>query len=127
MINLQSARRAAVIALNALCWLHGQIDWAEVGQIVWHGLIALAVATYVAGEFTGRALHRANDVLARWWAARLVPPPVEPAARPCQPALHPLAVVGADLALLSNTQLRRITGTRNRLTKAQLVALAVAY
>jgi hypothetical protein len=132
MITLQSACRAAVITLKALRWLHGQIDWAEVRQLVWHGLIALAVATYVAGEFTGRALHRANDVLARWWATRLVPPPLKLAARPRQPALlpappalHPLAVVGADLALLSNAQLRRITGARARLAKAQLVALAV--
>lgn len=42
------------------------IDWAEVGQIVWHGLIAIAVAVYVAGEITGRAIHAASAALGRW-------------------------------------------------------------
>jgi hypothetical protein len=125
MTNLLRTRRAAITALEGLRWLHGQIDWAEVGQIIWHGLIALAVATYVAGEFTGRALHTTNARLARCWAGRLAPAAM-PAAPATPPALHPLAQVGADLALLSNAQLRRITGTRGRLAKAQLVALAVA-
>jgi hypothetical protein len=41
------------------------IDWAEVGQIVWHGLIACAVAVYVAGELTGLAVHSASAALGR--------------------------------------------------------------
>ena len=42
------------------------IDWTEVGQVVWHGLVAIAVAVYVAGELTGRAVHAASAALGRW-------------------------------------------------------------
>lgn len=41
------------------------IDWAEVGQVVWHGLIALAVASYVAGYQLGSAVHAASAALGR--------------------------------------------------------------
>ena len=57
---------------RALVWIESQIDWAEVGHIVWHGLLAFAVGVYVAGEFTGRWVHRTNDRLAALWVRLLV-------------------------------------------------------
>jgi len=49
------------------------IDWAEVGAIVLHMTVALVVCTYVVGELTGRAVHRANDRLAALWVRLWVP------------------------------------------------------
>jgi len=60
-------------AWRALVWIESQIDWAEVGHIVWHGLLAFAVGVYLAGEFTGRWVHRTNDQLARQWVRLGVP------------------------------------------------------
>jgi hypothetical protein len=49
------------------------IDWAEVGAIVLNMTVALVVCTYVVGELTGRAVHRANDRLAALWVRLWVP------------------------------------------------------
>jgi hypothetical protein len=118
--------------------INRQIDWAEVGQIVWHGLIALAVAIYVAGEFTGRALHRCNDQLARLWvqlwvreaAAPAVAPVITTAAPLAQPAaapaVHPLLIVSGELEQLTASQLRALLGTRKRCSRAQLINMALA-
>jgi hypothetical protein len=54
-------------AWRGLVWIQDQIDWAEVGQIVWHGLIALVVLTWMAGLELGRWVHRVNDGCARVW------------------------------------------------------------
>lgn len=60
-------------AWRTLVWIESQIDWAEVGHIVGHGLLAFAVGVYLAGEFTGRWVHRTNDQLARLWVRLWVP------------------------------------------------------
>jgi hypothetical protein len=52
-----------------------QIDWKEVGLIVFHGLIALMVGTYVAGETLGNWVHSTNDKLAANWVRLIVVPP----------------------------------------------------
>lgn len=117
------------------------IDWHEVAQIVWHGLITLAVMTYLAGEFTGRTLHQLNDMLSNAWR-RLWVPEAEVSAKPTEqpilqpivkestvltmPVLHPLAVVAAELQSCTSSELRRITGSRRRCSKAELVAAYVA-
>jgi hypothetical protein len=61
----ESGLELAGRAWRALVWIESQIDWAEVGHIVWHGLLAFAVGVYLAGEFTGRWVHRTNDQMAR--------------------------------------------------------------
>lgn len=101
-----------------------QIDWAEVGQIVFHGLIACAVAIYVAGELSGRWLHRLNDQLAQLFAGTAKQPiPADPVATP---VAHPLAELAAELEQLTVKQLRSLTGTRRKLAKRELVAYALA-
>ncbi len=57
---------------RTLVWIESEIDWAEVAHIVWHGLLAFAVGVYVAGEMTGRWVHRTNDRLAALWVRLLV-------------------------------------------------------
>ncbi len=59
-------------AWRTLVWIESEIDWAEVGHIVWHGLLAFTVGVYVAGEFTGRWVHRTSAQLARLWVQLLV-------------------------------------------------------
>lgn len=49
-------------------------------------LIALAVAIYVAGEFSGRFVHQLNDALASRWSA-LLAPTADP--EPVAPLPHP--------------------------------------
>jgi len=108
------------------------IDWREVGAIVWHGLIVLAVMTYHAGYETGRAVHCANDALAVLWRRLWVPPvvsPPEPRQQPLQRltvavpvAVHPLAQLAADLELLSCRELRDLGGIRAKRSKQQLIA-----
>lgn len=101
-----------------------QIDWAEVGQIVVHGLIACAVAVYVAGEMSGRWLHCLNDRLAQVLAGTsAMPIPARPVAAPIT---HPLAELAAELEQLTVQQLRTITGIRRKLAKRELVAWALA-
>lgn len=94
------------------------IDWREVAAIVVHGLIVLAVAVYVAGEFTGRALHRLNDRLAAFWSALLVPaaeqPQTAPAARPVN------AAVLLHLDGMSQRQISQILGISRRQVRAAL-------
>jgi len=117
------ARRAAAL-----------IDWAEVGQIVLHGIVTIAVMTYLAGEFTGRTLHRLNDQLAALWRSLWCAAPevlAEPAAAPIRPALvapalHPLALIADELMLHTRRELNAITGLRGKAAKYQLVAAYVA-
>lgn len=112
------------------------IDWREVGAIVWHGLVVLAVMTYHAGYETGRAVHGANDALAALWRRLWLPPVVPPPAVPQQPpqrpvaatqaAIHPLAALAADLELLSCRELRSLGGIRAKRSKQQLIAAICA-
>lgn len=67
-----TAGRIAGRAWRTLVWIESQIDWHEVGHIVWHGLLAFAVGVYVAGEFTGRWVHRTSARLARLWVQLMV-------------------------------------------------------
>lgn len=85
---------------RTLVWIESQIDWAEVGHIVWHGVLAFAVGVYLAGEFTGRWVHRTNDQLARLWVRLWVPQPVarratveEITVELVQPAPAPVALL----------------------------------
>jgi hypothetical protein len=65
--------RVAGIAYRETARVMAMIDWAEVGTIVLHGLVAAVVLTYYGGLLTGRAVHRANDQLARAWVRLWVP------------------------------------------------------
>jgi hypothetical protein len=112
-----------------------QIDWAEVGRIVLHGLVAAAVLTYLAGHALGTAVHRANAWLAPRWVALWVKPelsgdsgqleqPEAPAPVPSPPAVQPLYT---ELAHLPVSRLRTLAGTRSkRFRRAELLAMVAA-
>jgi hypothetical protein len=111
-------------------WLVLQlIDWREVARIVLHGLLALAVLTYLAGHTLGSAVHRANDWLSARWVALLVeqqPAAPEP-CKPCTPAPPAVAPLYDDLAHLPVRQLMVLAGTRSKkYRRAELLAMVAA-
>ena len=105
-------------------------------------LTLLAELAYELGRLTGAAVHERNDQLARLWvrlwvregevlaapAAAPIPAPCAPVAlvAPVAPALHPLAVLAAELQSCSSGELRSLLGTRRRCSKAQLIGMALA-
>jgi hypothetical protein len=126
--------RAAGIAWRHTAQTLRLIDWREVCAIVWHGLVVLAVLTWHAGFETGAAVHRANDRMAALWRHLWVPAvesTAEAAAAPprvacATPTVHPLAVVAAELAELTNRELRAVAGIAARRSKHQLIGVICA-
>ena len=99
-------------------------------------LALLAELAYELGRLTGEAVHERSDQLARLWvhlwvreAEVLAEPAAAPIPTPCTPVapgLHPLAVLAAELQCYTSSELRRMTGSRRRCSKAELVAAYVA-
>lgn len=97
-------------------------------------IAAVAVWVYCAGFELGRAVHRANDVLAAVWRRVWAPQdaadaPVMTAHPPAvlaRPAIHPLVMIADGLQLLSCRQLRQVSGIRARRSKAYLIAALCA-
>lgn len=86
--------------------------------------VLLARLAYELGYQLGSAIHHRSAQLARLHAAlshRQVSAPATP-----QPILHPLATLAADLEQLTTRQLRQLTGIQRKLSKRQLIALALA-
>ena len=87
------------------------IDWREVFLIVAQGLLICAVATYVAGEYTGRKMYAASDYLAEHW-------PTKPTAANPVPCVIPTPVVvvstGADDLLTMRIAALRAEGLSQR-------------
>lgn len=96
------------------------IDWREVAAIVVQGLIILAVATFVAGEFTGRAVHRLNDRLAAFWSALLVPAAEAPQPEAITPALAPIATTAPAARPANAVWLLREAGLSQRAIALEL-------
>jgi hypothetical protein len=120
------AGRAAGTIARSLIWAYHEIDWAEVAQLMLDCLTALAILTLLAGRACRRAwdgLPGMSEVLGRWYSRLLVP--VVPAPAPAIPAIHPLAVLAADLEQLSCCRLREILNTRRRPAKRELIATAL--
>lgn len=110
-------------------------------------LALLAELSYAFGYQLGSAVHERSDQLARLWvrlwvrkAEVLAEPAAAPIPTPCAPvaiapecpkcgtvapALHPLAALAADLQGYTSSELRRMTGSRRRCSKAELVAAYV--
>jgi hypothetical protein len=120
-----TAGRITGTAARDLIWAHQQIDWAEVAAIVLHGLQILIVLALLAG----RAARRAWDALPAWSERlgqlyrHLLAPST---ASTAPPAVHPLQALAAELEQLSRSELQRITGSRRKLAKTQLIGLALA-
>ena len=105
-----AAGRIAGTAAKGLIWAYHTIDWAEVAEIVLHGLQVLIVLTLLAGRYSRKAwdaLPGLSEQLGQWYAAVLLPVPA-PAPAPAPVVIRPVR--------------RRVT--RHRLAMRQLVALA---
>lgn len=123
--------RLAGTTCRHLLWLNAQIDWAEVGQIVLHGLQVLIVMTLLAGRSTRRLWDQLPVFSERMGKAysRLVvrtTAPTEQERTAPQPVVSPLVVMAQELERLTVRELMTIAGTKRRLAKRQLVAMALA-
>ena len=126
-------------------WFAANIEWAEVVAVVVDCLKALAVLCWLVAVEGRRLLFSASAALGRHYSAALASAPSaplvvvaaplvvmaspSPASAPLvvvAPSPHPLAVVAASLEALTCRELRALTGTRRKLPKASLVALALA-
>lgn len=108
-------------------------DWGAALEAAARAVVPAIALAYVAGMALGRWIHDLNDALAAM-ASRRPAPAVAPAApEPIAAALPPagsaplalLAPATVDLATLSNRELMQLVGTRRKLPKRQLIALAV--
>lgn len=127
-----TAGRIAGTAARYARQLNDQIDWAEVAAIVLHGLQVLVVLALLAGRATRRAwdaLVPLSERMGRWYAARIAPSAntsVVLAQPQPQPIAHPLQALATELEALTRAELQALVGTRRKLGKAQLVAMALA-
>ena len=95
--------------------------------------IPAAILTLLAGMALGRWIHDLNEALAAMVSPRPAPAvaPISPA--PIAAALLPaggaplalLAPAAVELTALSNRELMQLVGTRRKLPKSQLIALAM--
>jgi hypothetical protein len=100
-----------------------------VAAVVIDCLKALAVLCWLVAVEGRRLLISASADLGRRYAAALAPAPspsLVASAPSAPPIAHPLALVAASLEALTCKELRALTGTRRKLSKASLVALALA-
>ena len=97
-----------------------RIDWVAVATTVKDGLVLLAVATYWAGFYFGKAIHWLNDRLAAVAASK------PSAAVAAAPLINPLFPIAAELQSRTCKELRQITGIRSKCSKQRLIAYAFA-
>lgn len=127
-----TAGRALGTAARYARQLNDQIDWAEVAEIVLQGIKVLIVLALLAGRATRRAwdaLVPLSERMGRWYAARIAPSAntTEALAQPLpQPMAHPLMAIATELEALTRAELQALVGTRRKLSRQQLVAMALA-
>lgn len=121
-----AAGRITGTAARGLIWAYRTIDWAEVAEIVLHGLQILIVLTLLAGRATRRAwdaLPVLSERLGRWYARLLVGATT---ASPAQAQSSCIISIRQELEQLSCRQIRQRYGIRRKLAKQQLIELALA-
>jgi len=105
-------------------------DWGVALEAAARAVVPAIALAYVAGMALGRWIHDLNDALAALAsrrpahaaAPRLVAAALPPA---CGAPMALLAPAPVELATLSNRELMQLVGTRRRLPKRQLIALAM--
>ena len=111
---------------RGLHWAARNIDWRLVATIVLEGLVILAAGSYYLLRNSRRQLIKASAALGRIYAAFLTQQQQQQQIKTVQPLIHPLASIATELESLTVKQLRTMTGTRQKLRKAELIALAIA-
>ena len=93
-------------------------------------IVLLAELAYALGRLTGEAIYARNEQLAAFWRHLWVPAAVVKTLPKRQsktaPVMHPLALLASELQSCTSSEVRRITGSRRRCSKAELVAAYVA-
>ncbi len=93
-------------------------------------IVLLAELAYALGRLTGEAIYARNEQLAAFWRHLWVPAAVVKTLPKRQsktaPVMHPLALLAGELQSCTSSEVRRITGSRRRCSKAELVAAYVA-
>lgn len=93
-------------------------------------IVLLAELAYALGHLTGKAIYARNEQLAAFWRHLWVPAAVVKTLPKRQsktaPVMHPLALLASELQSCTSSEVRRITGSRRRCSKAELVAAYVA-
>jgi hypothetical protein len=108
-------------------------DWGAALEAAARAVVPAIALAYVAGMALGRWIHDLNDALAAMASHRPAPAVAPAAPKPVAATLPPasggplalLAPATVDLATLSNRELMQLVGTRRRLPKRQLIALAM--
>jgi DNA-binding NarL/FixJ family response regulator len=94
------------------------IDWREVFLIVAQGLLICAVATYVAGEYTGRKMYAASEWLAHHWPSRPTGSIEQPVPVPAPIVTVARATTDADALTARIRALREQGWTQQRIADA---------
>ena len=104
-------------------------DWGAALEAAARAVVPAIALAYVAGMALGRWIHDLNEALAAMASRRLAPAASAPNAAVLPLAggapLALLAPAAVELTTLSNRELMRLVGTRRKLPKRQLIALAM--
>lgn len=111
----QTGRAIGYIFYRYIQPTFARIDWRQVATTIGQGLIALTVATYLAGKYTGQAIYRTSAWLAQRWPTR---PSTEPAT--VAQAINETAATVERCLTLNAAQLLRADGLSQRKIAATL-------
>lgn len=126
-----AGRIAGRIAGTATRYVN-QINWAEVMETFLHGLKVMIAITLVLARYSRQAwdnLPAWSEKVGKAYSSLIVghvTKSVGVTAVKAPPAQHPLQEIADDLQSMTCSQLRALVGTKRKLTKAQLIAMAVA-
>ena len=84
--------------------------------------LLLVQLAYDLGYQLGQAVHERNDQLSALWVQLLADAPAPQVA----PVQHPVMALADELEQLTQRQLMALTGCRRKISKTQLIAMALA-
>ena len=112
--------RILLFVANAIVFIH------DASSYFIDGFIALCVAIYVAGEFTGRAYFSTARFIRAWhadWVGSIdwtTPTP------PATPFINPLMDIAQEMEQFTCKQLRELSGCKLKTRKTALVEAIIA-
>ena len=87
--------------------------------------LLLVQLAYDLGYQLGQAVHERNDQLSALWVQLLADAPA-PQVATVAPVQHPVMALADELEQLTQRQLMALTGCRRKISKTQLIAMALA-